>query len=177
MDIRNIIHRSNNRTQIRKFSSGYMAKVIQYYRRYLGQRKLEEIIPSYMASFPHSLGLIHHIFKIKLLMAKKRARCCGPFSRPPHFHDQTSNGEKTLYRSFGWTEATWPGLYNNSRPSKGSIGNIITTIFSLSNFKWRKNGLAAAGLFQGHHIFTINLLMAGKKTGLLLQFIQTLLCG
>ena len=71
MDIRNIIHRSNNRTQIRKFSSGYMAKVIQYYRRYLGPRKLEEIIPSYMASFPHSLGLIHHIFNNKPPMAKK----------------------------------------------------------------------------------------------------------
>ena len=26
-------------------------------------------------------------------MAKKRAGRCGPFSRPPHFHDRTSNGD------------------------------------------------------------------------------------
>ena len=59
-----------------------------------------------------------------------------------------------------WTETTWPGLYGNSGPPKGSIRNTITTAHSPTNLQWRKNGLAAVCLFQGHHIFTIKLLMA-----------------
>ena len=51
---------------------------------------------------------------------EKRACCCWPFSRPPHFHDPTCNGQ-------------------------------------------RKTRLAAGGLFQGHHIFTIRLVREKEK--------------
>ena len=47
------------------------------------------------------------------------------------------------------------------------------TTFSRSNFKWRKNGLAAASLFQGHHIFTIKLL----KNEMLLCTLSNSLCS
>ena len=37
----------------------------------------------------------HHIFTINFVMEKEKRACCwGPFSRPPHFHDHTCNGQR-----------------------------------------------------------------------------------
>ena len=87
----------------------------------------------------------HHIFTINFVMEKEKRACCwGPFSRPPHFHDQNCNGQRKtflLLREF-----------------------FKATTFSRSDFELpKKNGLAAAGLFQGNNIFTIRLVMVKEK--------------
>ena len=101
-------------------------------------------------------------------MAKeKRACCCRPFSRPPHFHDQLCNGErKTGLLLPAFFKATTFSLSTLLWPKKKRLA--AGGLFQGQHIFTKKNGFTAAGFFQGHHTFTIRLVMAKEKPELLL---------